>query len=208
MALSWNPNRWIWKTLGEDRLAVARGQMVRNRWSCGNRRAAIGDRVFLVRTGAEPRGIIARGKAVSAPYEHEHYDADRAAAGERRQVIDFEFDDIRDPARDPFLKMEDLQELSADQVWNPQQSGIEVRPEAVSALEEAWSRLPNHAGRQSVPYAVENIVGEGCFLSRPQIETMLKRRRSKKNLVLQGLPGTGKSWLARRLAYALNRNQG
>jgi 5-methylcytosine-specific restriction enzyme B len=201
--LSWNPNRWIWKTLGEDRLAVAGGQMVRNRWSCGNRRAAIGDRVFLVRTGEEPRGIIARGRAASAPYEHEHYDADRAAAGERRQVIDVEFDDIRDPARDPFLKMEDLQKLSADQVWNPQQSGIEVRPEVVSALEEAWSRLPNHAGRQSVPYEVENIVADGCFLPRLQIETILKRLRSKKNLVLQGPPGTGKSWLARRLAHAL-----
>jgi 5-methylcytosine-specific restriction protein B len=201
--LSWNPGRWQWKTFVEDRLAVSRGQMVRNWWSCGNSHAAIGDRVFLVRTGEEPRGIIARGTAVSAPYEHEHYDADRAAAGERHRVIDVEFDDIRDPARDPFLKIADLQQLSADQVWNPQQSGIEVRPETVSALEEAWRRLPNHGGRQSVPYAVENIVAEGCFLPRSQIETILKRLRSKKNLVLQGPPGTGKSWLARRLAYAL-----
>lgn len=127
--LSWNPSRWPWKTFVEDRLAVARGQIVKDRWSCSNSRAAVGDRVFLVRTGEDPRGIIARGKAVSAPYEHEHYDAERAAAGERHQVIDVEFDDIRDPGRDPFLHMADLSRLSADQVWNPQQSGIEIRPE-------------------------------------------------------------------------------
>lgn len=54
-----------------------------------------------------------------------------------------------------------------------------------------------------MPFAVENIVAEGCFLPRSQIEAILKRLRSKKNLVLQGPPGTGKTWLARRLAYAL-----
>jgi 5-methylcytosine-specific restriction protein B len=54
-----------------------------------------------------------------------------------------------------------------------------------------------------VRYAVEDIVAEGCFLTRVEIEAILKQLRVKKNLVLQGPPGTGKSWLARRLAYAL-----
>lgn len=54
-----------------------------------------------------------------------------------------------------------------------------------------------------VPYAVDDILKDGCFLDRAAIERLLNRLRTKKNLILQGPPGTGKSWIARRLAFAL-----
>jgi 5-methylcytosine-specific restriction protein B len=54
-----------------------------------------------------------------------------------------------------------------------------------------------------VPYSVQDILDEGCFLDRSEIERYLDRLRTKKNLVLQGPPGTGKTWLAKRLAFAL-----
>jgi len=54
-----------------------------------------------------------------------------------------------------------------------------------------------------VPYSVDDILAEGCFIERAQIEKMLERLRTKKNLILQGPPGTGKTWLAKRLAFAL-----
>ena len=56
---------------------------------------------------------------------------------------------------------------------------------------------------QSPAYTTANIIADGCFLERPQLETMLQRLQAKRNLILQGPPGTGKTWLARRLAYAL-----
>lgn len=54
-----------------------------------------------------------------------------------------------------------------------------------------------------VPYAVDDILREGCFLEPTEINDFLDRLRSKKNLILQGPPGTGKTWLAKRLAFAL-----
>lgn len=54
-----------------------------------------------------------------------------------------------------------------------------------------------------VPYAVDDIVAEGCFLPRAELDRIVGRLREKKNLILQGAPGTGKSWLARRLAFAV-----
>ena len=54
-----------------------------------------------------------------------------------------------------------------------------------------------------VPYSVEHILKEGCFLERSEIERLLDRLRAKKNIILQGPPGTGKTWLAKRLAFAL-----
>ncbi|AXI47586.1 hypothetical protein C1J03_17180 [Sulfitobacter sp. SK012] len=52
------------------------------------------------------------------------------------------------------------------------------------------------------PFGVDNALKD-LFLERTDIERYLNIWRSKKNLILQGAPGVGKSFLARRLAYAL-----
>jgi 5-methylcytosine-specific restriction protein B len=53
------------------------------------------------------------------------------------------------------------------------------------------------------PYTTRNMVEEGCFMPQADIELILKRWQLKKNLIIQGAPGTGKTWLATRLAFAL-----
>jgi 5-methylcytosine-specific restriction enzyme B len=52
-------------------------------------------------------------------------------------------------------------------------------------------------------YDTAQIVAEGCFMPKVELDDLLVLLERKKNLVLQGPPGTGKTWLARRLAYAL-----
>lgn len=54
-----------------------------------------------------------------------------------------------------------------------------------------------------VPYSVDDILNDGCFLERADLDLLIDRLRAKKNLILQGPPGTGKTWLAKRLAFAL-----
>ena len=91
---------------------------------------------------------------------------------------------------------------------------------------EKWADAPKHGGDQTNgplralgcsienkstlnggmglnTYSVTNVLDEGCFLERREIERMLERLRTRKNLILQGPPGTGKTWLAKRLAFAL-----
>ncbi len=53
------------------------------------------------------------------------------------------------------------------------------------------------------PYGIDDILADGCFLDRSELERILRRLRDKKNLILQGPPGTGKTWLAKRLGMAL-----
>src|SRR5204863_8783623 len=48
---------------------------------------------------------------------------------------------------------------------------------------------------------------DGLFFERDEFERLLEIWRAKKNLVLQGAPGVGKSFVAKRLAYALMRER-
>ena len=49
--LSWNPANWSWETFTSDRARAAAGEMVRHQWRCSSSSPAVGDPVFLVRTG-------------------------------------------------------------------------------------------------------------------------------------------------------------
>lgn len=53
------------------------------------------------------------------------------------------------------------------------------------------------------PYGIEDIIADGGFLSHVALASMISRLEIKKNLILQGAPGTGKTWLAKRLGKAL-----
>lgn len=51
-------------------------------------------------------------------------------------------------------------------------------------------------------YGIDQAL-EDLFLERAELEGMLEIWKAKKNLILQGAPGVGKSFIARRLAYCL-----
>lgn len=53
------------------------------------------------------------------------------------------------------------------------------------------------------PYSIDDIIAEGVFLEKDELIQALECLKQKKNLILQGPPGVGKTFIARKLAFAL-----
>lgn len=72
---TWNPLKWNWTDLQKSIDYLENVGYVVRRWSCGNsKNIKKGDRIFLVRLGEKPRGIMGSGYAKSSYYIAPHWD--------------------------------------------------------------------------------------------------------------------------------------
>lgn len=181
--LSWNPSKWNWDTLATDRATTINGEKADNRWRCSSSKPREGDRVFLVRTGNPPKGVVAVGKVTRAPYEAEHWQQARADAGETTRFVDVAFDSVRDATTDQVVPLEELQSREPGQEWNPQSSGIEIKSKAARTLERLWKTLPPIVSGATKP-------GDGAGTG----DASPKKLAPPLNLILYGPPGTGKTY--------------
>lgn len=108
------------------------GSVCSQNWRCSNTHPQLGDDVFVMRTGKQPRGIVAHGYVCRESF----YDK----AGKRR--IDVEFDRIQDfDSGYDFLSQNKLKMEFPQQDWSPKASGIEIRQEVLGKLREQWQAM-------------------------------------------------------------------
>ena len=142
----WNPKRWDWDYIEDSIKEVEQNGKTIERWSCGNTKAIKpNDRVFLIKVGTEPKGIIAAGVVTSLPFLAQHW------SGEDKLIhcIEIEFDVLLNPETDKILTIDFLKENGlSEQNWTPQASGISIRPELVDTLEKVWFHFINEQNIQ------------------------------------------------------------
>lgn len=155
---AWNPNRWEWDDLDESIEQFKSIGYVERRWSCGNSKSIRkGDRVFLIRLGQEPKGIMGSGYAKSSYYTAPHWDGTK---NKTTNYIDIEFDILIDPKKNIILDKENLIKIDPQQIqkWFPQQSGISIKPELIDSLESTWFK-----------FIIENSYINNSFISNDAI---------------------------------------
>lgn len=137
--LTWNPSRWPWIDLETHLAQVTCGQPVELNWSTGNtKKIEAGDRVFLLKQGELPRGIMASGLAISEVFEDAHHDAKRAAAGDKANYVRVRLDRLVRP--EAVLAVEDIHEGPLAPIyWAMPASGIEMPSDAARELTLRWA---------------------------------------------------------------------
>ncbi len=140
----WNPKKWTWDTLEKDIEQVDKTGKCSQRWSCGRTKTIqTGDRIFLLKLGTEPKGIIAAGFATSTPFYEKHW------ADENRETlyITIDFEVLLNPVKEPILTVDKLNQNELTQKtrsilhrqnWTPQSSGSIIRQELAEELEAVW----------------------------------------------------------------------
>jgi 5-methylcytosine-specific restriction enzyme A len=121
---TWDPAVWDGVILNPDD------------WTCGkNRRIKRGDRLFLLRQGTEPRGMVASGKALTDVFQDE--EGIFRVRMEMEVLLDAENEEIF-----PRSKLLALNEgVDEPMHWGTQISGIRIPEKVALKLESAWAEF-------------------------------------------------------------------
>lgn len=143
---TWNPKLWQWddKYYGHSELKhqIVQVGSAFATWSCGkNRSIKTGDRIFLIRLGVDPRGIVASGIAATNVFEGPHWDRERMAKGDVCRRIYIEFDKILDTESENILPIDLLKTRFPDVCWSAQSSGIEIPAGVAAEVEAIWKTI-------------------------------------------------------------------
>ncbi|MDQ3012514.1 MAG: hypothetical protein M3X11_17620 [Acidobacteriota bacterium] len=184
--LTWNPKKWHWwDDLGDS--FEKSDDCYFGDWSCGkSKRIRPEDRLFLIRLGKEPRGIVAAGWAESIPEEKSHWDDIKAAAGQKALYVSVRFDVLLNPATEKILPRKNLNEgILGNMHWDTQLSGIRIPDDIAAKLEEEWTAFLGF-GRQPIPIpefsAVEGLITES-------VKYVRGRSRELRDLALEEAHG-------------------
>lgn len=172
--LTWNPANWEWQDLKATIARARVGEDIVERWSSGNtKRIPVGSRVFLLKQGKDPRGLMASGWTTAEVDELPHWDTVRSRRGDLANYVDFAVDTLLDPGSDELLDPRDFPPGPVrDAYWTPPASGTSIPPAVAMHLESLWEK--HTSGASSVGATDQELTGlEG------KLRTRLVKHRSR-----------------------------
>lgn len=131
--LAYNLEKYDWENVSEEYSfdtmlkRIHNGGAYFDTWKCMNLNIKEGDRIYIIKLGEEPRGIIAKGYAVSDSYNFND-----------QKSVDIIITDAFDYRSEPIIFIDTLKKENPDQHWSIQNSGITIKPEAAKWLVDNW----------------------------------------------------------------------
>ena len=171
--LAWNPKKWTWpkKNLAEAIRKTKSGGDALDNWSFGrSQKARIGDRVFLIKLGQAPKGLVASGFVVGAPRLGAHY---QDAKKPSQVYVRVRWDRLVDGYKSVVVAREELDESPfSKQHWDTQVSGISIKPHVAAALELLWMQ---RLGILCGPWYGEEESNKPVFVEGCKLRVMVNR---------------------------------
>lgn len=133
------------------------GRSVTDRWATGSRKRGIvpGDAIYWLRQGADRRGIVGGGRAVSAVYQDRHW-----RRGHRGccNYVDIEWDVVvpLGDRLDTEVLLSDVAQVSWNNLFG---SGVQVAGDGDIALRNRWEAHLHDLGRASLAATADEAVG-------------------------------------------------
>jgi len=121
---------------------------------------------------------------------------------DKGEAIEFEVvEKISEPVS--YEELKKIPELSnCEPLLNRQGSLFKLEKKEYDAIRDFIDEKNPPSEDQPADYTIKDAL-ENLFLESERFEEILKVLKLKKNVILQGAPGVGKTFIAKRLAYAL-----
>ena len=139
--LTYNDEKWKWNDIDLAINEIKNAGRFISSWSSGKRKKInVGERVYVIKLGSEPKGILASGWVYNGWHEDRHWDNEKAMQGKKANYIDVNFEFILNPEKDEILSIEGLNKgLLKNMDWYPIASGVIIPEKIAEKLEEKWS---------------------------------------------------------------------
>lgn len=188
----WNPANWEWsaETRSTNQQEILQTGVFMGDWALGSRRSVVqeGDRFFLLKVGALPRGVIAAGRALGPLYKSLHWDP--LQNGKMISYADIAWEVLLDEKT--LLPKETLERELPNKNWTIQKSGTTLAAPHAEDLEQLWMKHLKAVAAE--PGAVVSTVGTGIDveteIERGYTTATVKRRKHQQKFRLLLLGAT------------------
>jgi len=135
--LTWNPK--IWDGIDECLKEIKTKGYTEIDWSCANSQPQNGDSFFIMKVSTKNNGIFCSG-VVDSFVKNTHSESNKT---KKLNTIHGTINILLNPKKDNILDVNILKEKFKIQRWEPQQSGIEIKPDIQDEFLDLWLNFIN-----------------------------------------------------------------
>ena len=178
----WNPEGWHWshETRSMNQEEIRQTGVFMGDWSLGGRHSGVqeGDRFFMLKVGALPRGVIAAGRALGPAFRMPHWDAEQD--NKLISYADIAWEALLD--EETLLPKETLEREISSKNWTIPIGGTKLDADHAEELERLWTEHLKAVERK--PGAAISEIGTGMDvdtdIEREYTMGTVKRRKHQR----------------------------